>query len=90
MTFFLTILFQLQAQFLNFIATAEKSPFLLLQNLPAWNAPSDFKASYAGIFFAQPPRATKSREQLWIAEMILVDHAGRITSFLLSYTGYQG
>ena len=62
----------------------------LSQNLPAWNAPSDFKASYAGIFFASPPRTAKSREQQWIAEMILVDHSGRISSFLLSYTGYQG
>ena len=52
------------------------------------------RSSYAGIFFAAAPRAAKTtahaREQQWIAELILVARSGRVSSFLLSYSGYQG
>jgi hypothetical protein len=59
---------------------------IVSQNLPAWNAPTDTRSSYAGVFFTTA-RAGCGRD--WIAEMVLVDYSGKICSFLLSYSGYQ-
>ena len=41
--------------------------------------------TYAGVFFT----GLRVRDKKWVAELLLVDLSGRVTSFLVSHSGYQ-
>jgi WD40 repeat protein len=63
---------------------------LVSSNLPSWDAPSvgdSQHKSFCKAFFSPPPRMESGNQ--WIVQLTLVNFDGRMTTFLLSATGYQ-